>query len=137
MTIVTVPLANLHTTLQAQRVSAKIHYAFRCPICSTIQSAQDLVDAGAGPSFELVERYVGFSCVGRFTMGGPFKRGSQPGNGCNWTLGGLFKLHEFEVETPDGTRHPMFKPASPDEAQAHERAWHLRQRLTPTTKVSR
>jgi hypothetical protein len=133
----TISLADLHAKLQGQGVSSKNHFAFRCPICSTIQSAQDLIDAGAGINFETVENKIGFSCIGRFTKAGPFKAGSEPGLGCNWTLGGLFRLHQLEVETPDGTRHPMFRPASPDEAQAHERAWHQRQRLTPATKVSR
>ena len=57
--------------LKAQGVPRK-HLAFRCPICQTIQSMASLMAAGAGDSEEAVEKYLGFSCVGRFTGAGPF-----------------------------------------------------------------
>lgn len=78
---------------------------FICPKCKTIQSAQDLIDAGAGAgagaSIDDVEKYLAFSCVGRWT----------DKKGCDWTLGGLFQIHEMEVITPDGKHHPRFKLA--------------------------
>jgi hypothetical protein len=95
------------------------HFALKCPICATVQSPQDLISAGAGNTFDEVERFAGFSCVGRWTGAGPHKKGTPSGSGCDWTLGGLFQLHELEVVTPDGKRHPRFVPASPEEARDH------------------
>lgn len=94
------------------------HLAFKCPICKTVQSASDLIAAGAGQNFDQVEKYLAFSCVGRFTNAGPHE-GNAPGKGCDWSLGGLFRLHELEVITEEGESHPRFMPASPEEAQAH------------------
>lgn len=114
----TMTLAQFHATLMAQGVSAREHIALKCPMCGTVQSAADLIAAGAGANFDDVEKYLGFSCVGRFTGAGA-PRKEPDGQPCNWTLGGLFTLHKLEVLTPDGERHPRFEPATPDEAQAH------------------
>lgn len=85
---------------------------FVCPMCGTVQSANDLIAAGAGKTFEDVEKYIGFSCVGRFTgAGSPRKK--PDGKPCNWTLGGLFQFHKLEVITPDGKHHPHFEPVQP------------------------
>lgn len=73
---------------------------FQCPRCKTLQTAQDLIDVGAGIDMNEVEKFLAFSCVGRWT----------DEKGCNWTLGGLFKIHELEVVTPDGEHHPRFLP---------------------------
>lgn len=115
----TMTLAEFHAACKAQAVGHHKHIAMRCPICHTLQSAQDLIAAGAGADFEQVEQYVGFSCVGRFTNAGAHQPGRAPGAGCNWTLGGLFQLHTLEVITDDGKRHPRFELATPAEAQAH------------------
>src|SRR5258708_33418355 len=98
-----------HARMKAQQVSARDHVAFKCPICGTVQSMTSLVKAGAPQ--EKVENLIGFSCEGRFTGVGPFpspkdktakarKRRAQ--RGCDWTLGGFFRVHKLEVETPDG-----------------------------------
>lgn len=92
------------------------HVAMRCPRCGCLQTATDLIEAGAGVDFDAVEKYLGFSCVGRFTGAGSPRR-APDGEPCNWTLGGLFALHEFEVVTPDGKHHPRFELGTPDEAQ--------------------
>lgn len=118
MSTKTMPLAELQAALKNQGVLPE-HYAFKCPICGTVQSAADLIRAGAGGNYDEVEGKVGFSCVGRFTNAGPHKRGEVAGRGCDWTLGGLFRLHVLEVVTEDGERHPLFEPASPEEAQAN------------------
>jgi hypothetical protein len=90
-------------------------------MCQSIQSGVDLIAAGAGEDFDAVERFLGFSCVGRWTNAGPYyEKGSA--HGCDWTLGGLFQIHELEVVTPDGARHPRFMPVSPEEAKAHRKA---------------
>ena len=97
------------------------HVAMMCPMCGTVQSDADLIAAGAGADFDEVEKYLGFSCVGRFTGAGS-PREKPDGKPCNWTLGGLFALHRLEVVTPDGKRHPRFELATPAEAQAHMEA---------------
>lgn len=72
---------------------------FVCPHCKTPQSAKDLIEVGAGKDFDEVEKYLGFSCIGRFTND----------RGCDWTLGGLFQLHELEIILEDGTVCPRFE----------------------------
>lgn len=114
----TMTFQEFQTALKAQGVPLE-HMALRCPVCGTIQSALDLARAGAGATFADVEKYLGFSCVGRFTGAGPWKRGEEPGRGCDWTLGGLFQLHTLEVVTEDGKHHPRFEPVSAEEAHAH------------------
>lgn len=108
----------------ACRAQANSHeeIVFLCPTCKTPQTALDLIAAGAGKNFEEVEKYLGFSCIGRFTGAGS-PRKDPDGKPCNWTLGGLFKVHKLEITTPDGRRHPHFELASKEVAQAHrERA---------------
>ena len=113
----TMTLEEFRAALKVQGMPDRTHYAFKCPACGTVQSAEDLIAAGAGSSFDEVEQYLGFSCVGRFTGAGS-PRKEADGAPCNWTLGGLFKLHSLEVVTPDGKHHPHFAPATPAEAQA-------------------
>lgn len=112
-------LEELHAAFAAQKVSGKEHLAFVCPMCATVQSARDLINAGAGNTLSDVEKYLGFSCVGRFT-GAASPRKKPDGRPCNWTLGGLLNLHELEVTTPDGVVHKSFDVATPEQAQAHE-----------------
>lgn len=114
----TMTLAELQDALRAQGVP-RDHYAFKCPMCETVQSAADLIRAGAGADFDQVEKFIGFSCIGRFT-GQKFTKASKGAHvGCDWTLGGLFRMHVLEIVTPDGKHHPHFAPATPEEAQAH------------------
>lgn len=111
-------LEEYHAALKAQGVP-KLHLAMKCPVCQTVQSPADLIAAGAGKDMDEVEKYVGFSCVGRFTGSGPHKKDEAPGRGCNWTLGGFFSIHKLEVVTPDGKKHMRFELATPEEARAH------------------
>jgi hypothetical protein len=113
-----VPLQEYLDAATAQGVPRE-HIALKCSMCGTVQSATDLIKAGAGKDFDDVEGFLGFSCVGRFTNAGPLEKGAKPGKGCDWTLGGLFSLHKLEVVTEDGKHHPRFELASPEEAQAH------------------
>lgn len=115
----TITHAQFREELHAQGVDSKQDYAFKCPVCGTVQSALDLIAAGAGKDFDSVRRYLGFSCVGRFTNAGPHTAGDIPGKGCDWTLGGLFKLHELEVTDEAGEVFPYFEIASPVEARVH------------------
>jgi hypothetical protein len=114
----TLTLAEYYAELKAQGVAQIEDAAFICPMCQTIQSARDLIAAGAGKNLDEVEKYLAYSCVGRFT-GAPSPRRKPDGKPCNWTLGGLFQLHEMEVITLDGEHHPRFMLATPEQAQAH------------------
>lgn len=115
--IKSMPLAEFQDAIKAQGVEM-LDYAFVCPCCGTVQSARDLIKAGAGETFDDVQKYIGFSCVGRWTGAGS-PRKNKDGKPCNWTLGGLFQLHTLEVVTEDGKRHPHFEPASPERAIEH------------------
>ena len=95
-------------------------HASKCPICCTVQSGADLIAVGARVEFDAVQHYLGFSCIGRLTGADGHVKGAPPGKSCNWTLGGLLQMHELEVITENGERHPHFEPASPTEAQAHQ-----------------
>lgn len=113
----TMTLDEYKAAVKAQGVPHE-HIAMKCPMCGAVQSGADLIAAGAGADFDEVEKYLAFSCVGRFTgAGSPRKK--PDGKPCNWTLGGLFSLHKLEVVTPDGKKHPRFELATPAEAQAH------------------
>jgi len=129
----TITHAEFGELLKAQGVERE-HYAFKCPICGTIQSATSLVRAGAGPdvSDDRVWKSEGFSCVGRFT-GHKRVKDEAPGQGCDWTLGGFFQVHTHEVEYK-GKTHPIFEPASAAEAQAL-REHHLNTPFPPIEKA--
>jgi len=114
----TMTVEEFHAAVKGQGVLSREDFAFVCPMCATVQSANDLIAAGAGKSFEEVERYLAFSCFGRWTGAGA-PRNKPDGGPCNWTLGGLFSLHKLEVVTPEGEQYPCFEIASPEQAQKH------------------
>ena len=117
----TIPLKDFVDSLKAQDVGSSLYACLVCPMCGMVQNADDLVKAGAGKSFDEVERYLGFSCVGRWTHNKPppAKKDKGTQDGCNWTLGGLFNFHELEVIDTEGNHHPRFKVATKEQAQAH------------------
>ncbi|WP_109479124.1 VVA0879 family protein [Paraburkholderia sp. C35] len=114
----TMTLEQFHAALKAQGVKSHIDFAFVCPMCKTVQSGRDLIAAGAGADFAKVDKYLAFSCYGRFTGAGSSRK-EPDGNPCDWSLGGLFQFHELEVVTPDGAKNPRFALATPEQAQAH------------------
>lgn len=84
-----------------------------CPACGTVQCGEDLLKAGV--TKEKLESYIGFACIGRFTGQGDkgiaaHNKGKPWTKGCNWTLGGLFQIHELEVVI-DGKNRPAFELA--------------------------
>lgn len=113
----TMTLGDFQNQVMSQDVGRHEDYAFVCPMCGVVQSARSLIDAGAGNSFSQVEKYLGFSCIGRFTGAGA-PRKAPDGKPCNWTLGGLLLAHQLEVVTPDGKHHPHFEIATPEQAKA-------------------
>lgn len=114
----TMTIEDFHVALKAQGVPRREDLALVCPMCKTVQSAADFMTAGAGANFEAVEKWLGYSCVGRHTGAGEPRR-TPDGKPCNWSLGGLFQCHQLEVVTPDGKHHPQFEPATPEQAIAH------------------
>jgi hypothetical protein len=120
MSVRKVTIAEFQAELMAQGVSSTRHLAVVCPMCGTVQSMADLIRAGAGATESEVDRFIGFSCVGRWT-GAPAPRAKSDGKPCNWTLGGLFKTHKLAVIDEEGKEHPRFEVASPAQAQAHEK----------------
>ncbi len=109
--IKTVTLEEYETLLKSQGHFNAEDVTFMCPRCGTIQSARDLMDAGVGETLDEVDKYLAFSCVGRW----------NDKKGCNWTLGGLFQIHNFAVVTPDGVQHPRFEPMTIEEAKEREK----------------
>lgn len=94
-------LEKFKETIKLQGVPIE-QVTFVCPKCKTLQCGNDLIEAGAGKSFDDIEKYLAFSCVGRWNKN----------KGCDWTLGGLFQIHELKIITPDGKHHPRFRPVS-------------------------
>ncbi len=74
----TMTIAEFQAVLREQGVSRRADVAFVCPICKTPQSMQSLINAGVGKTEDEVERYIGFSCIGRFTGAGPHKTAMRP-----------------------------------------------------------
>lgn len=111
----TISIDEFRTRLKAQGVSDRTYFAFKCPMCATVQSLQSFFCAGADA--EAAEKFIGFSCIGRVT-GAPSPRKEPDGQPCNWTLGGLLQLPALEVIDEDGNAHPHFVVASAEEAQA-------------------
>ncbi|MDI6835414.1 MAG: hypothetical protein QMD99_06835 [Rhizobiaceae bacterium] len=50
-----IPVAEFHRRLNAQGVSGRQHFALRCPMCGTVQSATSLIRAGAGRLLDGIE----------------------------------------------------------------------------------
>ncbi|EDU6781537.1 hypothetical protein CJG67_001244 [Salmonella enterica subsp. enterica serovar Gaminara] len=92
-------------------------YAVICPMCGTVQSARLLIQAGVAPDFGEAVRYLGFSCVGRFTGKSSPSDEKGKNHGCNWTLGGLLQCHVMVPEDPTGVKRPVFEPATPEQAR--------------------
>jgi len=119
----TMTLSEFHAACKEQAPSND-QIVFRCPMCKTLQSGADLIRAGAGKTFDEVQQYLGFSCIGRFT-GADGPRNEPDGSPCNWTLGGLFRMHQLEVIGPDCKLHPTFELATKEEADQHRAAQAL------------
>ena len=111
----TIKLDEFRARIKAQDVPDRTHAAFKCPMCKTVQSIKSFTCAGVDA--ETAEKYIGFSCVGSVT-GAEGPRKAPDGKPCNWTLGGLFRLHELEVIDDEGNALPFFEVATAEEAKA-------------------
>ncbi len=74
------------------------NWEFVCPNCQTVQSGKNFLDLGM--KGEEIQKYIGFSCIGRF---------NDCKTGCDWTLGGLFQCHKMIVIDEKGKEHPRFE----------------------------
>lgn len=84
----------------------KLLWAFKCPICETRIEVRDWQKAGSK------EGAVAFSCIGRYLdkkQEAFSKKKVVKGKPCNYTLGGLFKIHTLEVIFDDGLIDPIFE----------------------------
>lgn len=121
MTAERISIAEFHARCKAQGVSAVQHVATKCPVCGTVQSMASLIKAGA-PA-DRVENLIGFSCEGRFSGAGAWdskNKARTAARGCDWTLGGLLRVHRLTVVDESGEEHPRFELATPEEARALE-----------------
>jgi len=109
-------LEEYRAALTAQQVPPEF-MAVVCPMCGTVQNSLDLINAGVGKDMNDVEKYIGFSCIGRWTGGKPPRR-TPDGKPCDWTLGGLFSCHKMEIDH-EGKTYPHFEVATPQQAQKH------------------
>ena len=75
-------------------------WKFKCPSCSHIQSINSWLEHNPELKAEEIENLVFFNCEGRI----------NEKYGCDWTLGGLFKIHKVEVEF-NGKQVPVFEYA--------------------------
>lgn len=111
MPIHTLTVEEFVARIKAQGHQDAIDATFQCPKCKTLQSLRQLMEATGLDRQEANRRYLGFSCIGRF---------NNKETGCDWTLGGLFKIHELEVVDEEGKRHPHFMPMTPEQAAQAE-----------------
>lgn len=76
----------------------KKKWKFRCPSCKTQQSFEDFQKFTHLKNDD-IQGFLGFSCIGRY---------AEKKVGCDWSLGGLFQIHELVVTDENGKDHPHF-----------------------------
>lgn len=103
----TVTLEDFQTEGERRFGKERKNWQLQCPQCKQAMIAEDY--RAAGVLVDDINKYVGFSCVGRFNDGK---------KGCDWTLGGLFQIHELEIQDEEGNMHPHFDfpPEEQDES---------------------
>jgi len=84
-------------------------WKFKCPVCQTVQTAQDFVRAGL--SKEEASTSIAQECIGRHLQNkekafGEKKR--KKGVPCDYAGYGLFKLNPVEIIMDDGTKYNAF-----------------------------
>ena len=75
-----------------------VDWKFRCPACGHIQSVRSIEKNTPTITREKIESMVHFSCEGRINKN----------FGCDWTLGGLLRMHELEIKMEDGAMRMAF-----------------------------
>ena len=73
-------------------------WSFKCPSCGHVQSIESIMKHDPSLKSDDIAQWINFSCEGR----------TNKGQGCDWTLGGLFHVHKIEI-LRDGRSHPTFE----------------------------
>ena len=73
-------------------------WCFVCPSCGNVQSVASILAVAPELARDDVKSWIYCDCQGRHVEGG-----------CNWTLGGLLRIHRLEVVTADGSVVPVFE----------------------------
>ncbi len=87
-------------------------WKFKCPVCETVQTANDFVKAGA--SKEDASTSIANECIGRWlpnkqkAFGDRKKDKFSKGKPCNYAGYGLLQLNPVIVEFEDGTTRNAF-----------------------------
>lgn len=71
------------------------YWKFKCASCGETQTLKEFQDAG----IKGAKNMFYYSCIGRHLED----------RGCQWTLGGLVKIHKTEVVSEDGEKVPVFE----------------------------
>lgn len=78
-------------------------WRFKCPACGHVQTRANFLSLGMK---DQVDRYLGFSCIGRFRLSDLNKAKlvveypeMDKGAGCNYAGGGLFQVAPIIIET--------------------------------------
>ncbi len=77
----------------------RTQWEFRCVACGNVQSIQSVIKRNQSLSFDDIQDWIFFACECRYTKG----------VGCDWSLCGLFRIHQLEVITPDGEELVAFE----------------------------
>ena len=73
-------------------------WRFKCPSCGHVQSIESIREHDPSLKIDDVAQWIQYHCEGR----------TNKGQGCDWSLGGLFHIHTLEIIT-DGESHPSFE----------------------------
>jgi hypothetical protein len=85
--------AQLCTEAEERFGADAMTWAFRCPHCGDVASANDFIAANTSPNF------VGLVCVGRHLGALDRNVKKYTGRGCDWSAGGLIR-GPWEVVMP-------------------------------------
>lgn len=80
-------------------------WRFKCVRCGHVQSIRGALERNPKLTLKHIGALIYFSCEGRWNKS----------EGCDWTLGGLFQIHNIEViDGEDERRVPVFEFDHPD-----------------------
>ena len=93
---------------KAQRLYSEnaVNWKFKCPVCETVQTGNDFINAGS--TKEQARKSIAVECIGRWLPEkqkafGDRKGKIKKGEPCDYASYGLFNLNPVAVEFEDGT----------------------------------